>query len=302
MSAGRLTYWCHECGSTVQPRRRRGLVCPSCRGGFLEEMVQPATGGYSGMRSATTERRGNYDPPWGFSDLNQRQRSNNGLGTDPGFSPFFDAMTTIIQQMANPQPRGGRRRMDADSSDPMVLLQREMENFFGDGGRMDPFHDSGPPGRGARRLPGHLGDYFFGPNLDQLMQHLAENDPNRYGTPPASQSAVDAMPSIRITREHLRSDSAECAVCKEQFAVGAVVREMPCKHLYHGDCILPWLALHNSCPVCRYEMPSADDSRTSAQGGAMGRSNTSVRRTSATANGSGGGRRMPFNLPWPFRL
>ncbi|KAM7497552.1 hypothetical protein LguiA_021966 [Lonicera macranthoides] len=100
---------------------------------------------------------------------------------------------------------------------------------------------------------GSLGDYFIGPGLDLLLQHLAENDPNRYGSPPARKEAVEAMPSVKIEQ------SFQCSVCLEDFEIGGEAKEMPCKHRFHSACILPWLDLHSSCPVCRYQLPSSDD-------------------------------------------
>jgi E3 ubiquitin-protein ligase RNF115/126 len=106
---------------------------------------------------------------------------------------------------------------------------------------------------------GSFGDYFVGPGLEQLIEQLAENDPNRYGTPPAAKSALSTLPDVVVTDAMVAAaEGANCAVCREDFSPGEGAKQMPCNHIYHADCIIPWLELHNSCPVCRFELPTDD--------------------------------------------
>lgn len=42
-----------------------------------------------------------------------------------------------------------------------------------------------------------------------------------------------------------------CVVCLEGMAYGARVAVLPCTHVFHRDCVRPWLVCHDACPVCR---------------------------------------------------
>jgi len=52
----------------------------------------------------------------------------------------------------------------------------------------------------------------------------------------------------------------QCAVCRDEMVVGVQVQVMPChgQHVYHPQCLQPWLERHNSCPMCRFELPTDD--------------------------------------------
>ena len=51
---------------------------------------------------------------------------------------------------------------------------------------------------------------------------------------------------------HFLSDQkAQCSVCWEDFNLDESVNQLQCEHIFHKDCITPWLELHATCPVCR---------------------------------------------------
>ena len=66
-----------------------------------------------------------------------------------------------------------------------------------------------------------------------------------------------------------------CCVCLDDFEMGTVGKQMPCKHIFHSDCLLPWLQLHSSCPVCRYQLPTSEDETNGGGGGGGGSSSSS---------------------------
>ncbi|KAF8397081.1 hypothetical protein HHK36_015988 [Tetracentron sinense] len=103
---------------------------------------------------------------------------------------------------------------------------------------------------------GNTGDYLDARGFEELLEHLAETDSSRRGAPPVAASFVNSLPRVVIDEEHEKHGGLVCAVCKDPLPIGTEVNQLPCFHLYHSFCILPWLRARNSCPLCRYELPT----------------------------------------------
>lgn len=100
----------------------------------------------------------------------------------------------------------------------------------------------------------HDGDeYNYTAEYETLIAQFTEAEHALVGRPPASKTVVDDLPVVVVD-----DNNALCAICKDEIEFGGQAKQLPCSHHYHGDCIVPWLGIRNTCPVCRYELPTDD--------------------------------------------
>ncbi|KAL0418077.1 UNVERIFIED_CONTAM: E3 ubiquitin-protein ligase SIRP1 [Sesamum radiatum] len=332
-------YWCHMCSQTVNPIIEIDTIkCPICQSGFVEEMASAATPGNDnslgfelggsdsdralslwapillGMMGNPRRRRRIRRMEFEEED-NEDDNENNHrhLDGETELDRELESImrrrrrssATILQllqgiragilaESGNSETDQRIRDRDNDRDRERVILINPFNQTIIVQGSYDPTSDS------QTRAPiGSLGDYFIGPGLDLLLQHLSENDPNRYGTPPAQKEAVEALPTVKV------EETLQCSVCLDDCEIGTEVKEMPCKHKFHSTCILPWLELHSSCPICRYQIP-CDELKLDAEGTRNDNTNSNEESSINNNAGNGGddrnenGRQFSVSLPWPF--
>lgn len=253
------------------------MICPNCDRGFVQDL---------------NELDGSLNP-LDYSGEDSNNHSDNHFG-------IMDALSALVRQ-----PMGGpswefdvNSRSNAPTGngfalEPWLRFRGPLPLQISENGGIEIVFDGGH-GLGTRRA--NIGDYLLSSGFDNLIEQLTRN--NSRGPPPASQSAIDSMPTVKINKRHLRGDS-HCPVCKDRFELGSEAREMPCKHIYHSDCITPWLVRHNSCPVCRHQLPSHSSTHMPTRNHHGGGSASGNSNTSRESGGEGQTRRNPSSFTRP---
>ncbi|KAI8363058.1 hypothetical protein B0O80DRAFT_420865 [Mortierella sp. GBAus27b] len=99
---------------------------------------------------------------------------------------------------------------------------------------------------------GNLGDYVFSQSaLDNIITQLMDAETRRDGPVAASDEVIESIPRHTLTQDELDAKT-ECSVCKDEFAKDDQCLQLKCKHIFHNDCIKPWLKTSGTCPTCRY--------------------------------------------------
>ncbi|XP_010448279.1 PREDICTED: E3 ubiquitin-protein ligase RNF115-like [Camelina sativa] len=333
-------YWCHMCSLMVNPIIDAEIKCPFCQSGFVEEMRGEINGrGSSGLREVQdpeidfgTDRALSLWGPILVGMMSNPRRRRRFRRTEFGVDNDDDE----VNGAAAADDVGGndrnvhhlhhhrrhrhrqqgreidldrefesiRRRRRRSSATILQLLQGIREGITSEyeSSDRDPFNQSAVV-QGSTSLNHNrnntslsaIGDYFAGPSLDHLLEHLADNDPIRHGTLPARKEAVENLPTVKI------SEPLQCSICLDDFEKGSEAKEMPCKHKFHIRCIVPWLQLHSSCPVCRYELPPDDDTKVDPVRPRTRTLEINISNENMEVDASNGNvSERRFSFPWPF--
>ena len=95
----------------------------------------------------------------------------------------------------------------------------------------------------------------------KCIKHFIQSNVSKFihRPPPTAPHVIASLCHVRVTTELLSSaDALDCAVCRCDLELDESVVELPCKHLYHRECITPWLEQTSTCPTCRHQLPTAD--------------------------------------------
>ena len=87
------------------------------------------------------------------------------------------------------------------------------------------------------------------------------------------QAAIDAIPKVKYCKANPPPsiDSSEvCSICLCDYEDGEFVRILPCKHVFHPECVDTWLKRNSSCPACRLSIGGDSNSSTGSADSADG--------------------------------
>jgi hypothetical protein len=80
---------------------------------------------------------------------------------------------------------------------------------------------------------------YFNHDLEDVKVTLTQDDFNK-------------LNEIKVSKENYENYKRECNICMDDYKIDDLVIEVPCKHVFHKECIENWLCKEKiSCPICR---------------------------------------------------
>jgi len=240
-----MDYFCYECEANVDVSIMNNIFrCLDCHGEFIEEL--PAD-------QPTVERR----------QIQNRLEVPNDLLAREMFPHTSAAMLSNRNESLQAFHNIFRARLlaassfhigvaTADNARSRSNVQRnrrvptETNSTRANGGLTHIFFQHGNRAGLVRnqRLVGMQGGLE---DVNQLIAHLSRQNDEPV---PVARQDIARIPMTRVNKKQADS-STQCATCMETFVWKETVARLDCDHIFHRECIVPWLQKCNTCPLCR---------------------------------------------------
>lgn len=176
---------------------------------------------------------------------NQFHNNNNFMGMDSLFnSSFFGGF------IRNPvQGRVRRVIISQNNFDPSVFT-------FG-----STFNDVFQDNFSSNYSSSYNDNSFMTDYINSILQHMRESA-EREGERPTGEKAFKKLNRFKLdktkckTKDNGELELPNCIICISNIELNSDTLLLPCGHMFHEECIKTWLQKHNTCPVCRFELPT----------------------------------------------
>lgn len=235
---------------------------------FPEELLTPffrRIGSQQGQSAGGTGSGNGYHALWTVDDIPMDGSGGPSSGASGGADAGEGAASSSSRRGASGDHlpsfmrfagRRGSRRRGVQNINHVDQILREILISVSGGA-------TGAGVNGPMFFMGNPGDYAWGrEGIDTIVTQLL-NQMDNTGPPPLEKERIAQIPSVTISEEQVEQ-KLQCSVCFEDYVAGEPVRKLPCLHVYHDPCIIPWLELHGTCPICRSSL-SPEDAHSGAQ-------------------------------------
>jgi E3 ubiquitin-protein ligase RNF115/126 len=254
ISSNAKIFWCHICSkeTNVTQKLNKDYECNTCKQTFVEE-----------IENSNSDNPRSFHPQIEQFQQRNAQNQNSQQEGRRSQSATRNGPRIITYRIINNGGNGILEYSVSNSLEPLQALfpggplqgefSDNMMAFFNENPILNMFlnphhHEHNP-------YMGFIHNHPSGDNFESLLNWIMMNDPNTYGTPPASKESIQSLRKEIVNEKNKQNFiKIECSVCKDCFELNQKTMSMPCLHSFHEDCLLPWLNLHNSCPICRYEL------------------------------------------------
>lgn len=88
--------------------------------------------------------------------------------------------------------------------------------------------------------------------INSIIELWLDMETTDYAASPASNEALRNLERQLVDQSMVSADDkVQCAICLEWMELGNLATTLPCKHIFHDNCVVTWLKERNTCPMCR---------------------------------------------------